>query len=98
MRRQSSLPALLRQAIWVGVSAMVQGTTATTSSSQSRALHSRERIRVGLRAELGGGRRVRTCSLPPLDITSTLLLSLLQEMVALFSGRDKDGRGELSYM
>ena len=95
MRRQSSLPPLLMQAIWVGVRAMVQGTTATTSSSQSRALQSRERIRLRLRGEFGGGRRVRTSSLPLL--TSTLQ-SLLQEMVALFKGRDRDGRGELSYM
>ena len=95
LRRQSSLPPLLRQAILVGVRVMLQGRTATTSSSQSRALDSREKMRVRLRGEFGGGRRVRISSLPLL--TSTLL-SLMQEMVALFKGRDRAGREDFSYM
>ena len=95
LRRQSSPPLLLRQASWVWVRTMVQGTMGTTSSSQSLALHSRERIRVRLRAELGGGRRVSTSSLPPL---TSILLSLMLEMAALFRGREREGRRDVSYM
>ena len=62
--RHSSLPALLRQTSLVAVRAMVQLVTrGTTSSSQSFALESRERIRLAESAWLVCGRRVRRSSL-----------------------------------